>query len=270
MNRAISIVFLFLFFSFGFRPTESPFRVINKGFGKNEYLEYKVRYGIISAGEAKVEISPEIHLVNNRPCYKVDVNGKTTGAFDLIAKINDVWGAYVDTAAIVPHISYRKIAEGGYRKHEIVKFDHNTSFLEAKTYNFKTQEFKEPKYYMFPNDAQDLISGFYFLRSLNFDTIKLHDTISMPAFFEDKLYDFKILYEGKETIQTDFGKIKALVIKPVMPDNKIFAGENSISCFLSDDGNKIPLKVKADLFIGSAEVELVKAENLKTPFNTLK
>jgi hypothetical protein len=270
MKRVGIILFLFLFFSFGFKPNENPFRVINKSFGKNEYLEYKVRYGIISAGEAKVEISPEIHLVNSRPCYKVDVNGRTTGAFDLIAKINDVWGAYIDTAALVPHITYRKLAEGGYRKHEIVKFDHSTSFLEAKTYNFKTNEFKEPRYYMFPQNAQDLISGFYFLRSLNFDTIKIRDTISIPAFFEDKLYDFRILYEGKETIDTDFGKIKTLVIKPVMPDNKIFAGENSISCFLSDDSNKIPLKIKADLFIGSAEVELVKAENLRTPFITVK
>jgi hypothetical protein len=98
----------------------------------------------------------------------------------------------------------------------------------------------------------------------------VNDTIAIPAFFEDKLYDFKILYQGKETIETDFGKIKTLVIKPIMPDNKIFAGENSISCFLSDDPNKIPLKIRADLFIGSAEVELVKAENLKTPFTTIK
>lgn len=270
MKKSFNLLpFLALIF-LSFQSSEPPFRVVEKSFSQNEVLEYKVSYGFISAGMTRVEIDSQIYSINNRPCYKIEVNGRTTGAFDMIAKINDYLGAYVDTAALIPHISYRKLSEGGYRKHEIVKFDHKTSFLENKTYDFKNKVFKEPKYYLFPANVQDIISGFYYLRSLDFDTIAKKDTIVFNTFFEDKIYEFQILYEGKEVVKTDFGNINAHVLKPVMPDNKVFAGENSITCWLSDDENKIPLKIKASLFIGSAEVSLEKAENLKSTLVILK
>jgi hypothetical protein len=41
-----------------------------------------------------------------------------------------------------------------------------------------------------------------------------------------------------------------------MPDNKLFDGENSITCWISDDGNHIPVKIQAKMFIGSTGIEL--------------
>lgn len=36
---------------------------------------------------------------------------KTTGLFDLFVKIRENWGAYVDTASIIPYKAYRFIEE---------------------------------------------------------------------------------------------------------------------------------------------------------------
>ena len=54
--------------------------------------------------------------LNNRDCFKIDVHGKTVGMVDWVADVDDQWGAYIDTAALLPHQFYRRIREGRYKK----------------------------------------------------------------------------------------------------------------------------------------------------------
>src|SRR5690606_33816164 len=98
--------------------------VVNNSFTTGEELKYRVHYGFINAGTATMKIDNKIHMINGRPTYKVDVFGKSTGVFDVFTKIRDNWGAYIDTAAILPHRGYRNIEEGKYRKYEVTDFDH--------------------------------------------------------------------------------------------------------------------------------------------------
>jgi Protein of unknown function (DUF3108). len=64
--------------------------------------------------------------------------------------------------------------------------------------------------------------------------------------------------------------VRTLVFKPVMPKNKLFNGENSITAYFSDDKNRIPVKVEADMFIGSAGVEIIGYSGLRNPLNLVK
>src|SRR5690606_31727260 len=91
------------------------------------------------------------------------------------------------------------------------------------------------------------------------------DTVVVSGFLEDEFYSMKIVYQGKETIKTKVGKIRTLVFKPLMPKNKVFDGENSITAYFSDDKNRIPVKVDAQMFIGSAGVELTSYTGLRNP-----
>jgi hypothetical protein len=55
-----------------------------------------------------------------------------------------------------------------------------------------------------------------------------------------------------------------------MPENSLFKGKDSITAWFSDDKNRIPIKVSADMFIGSAGVELTSYKGLKNPLNLVK
>ncbi len=105
---------------------------------------------------------------------------------------------------------------------------------------------------------------------MDFSKLKVKDTVTIAGFFEDEFYKLKIIYHGKQTIKIKAGKVRALVFKPVMPDNKLFDGENSITAWFSDDKNRIPLKIDAKMFIGSAGVELTEYSGLKNPLNIVK
>src|SRR5690606_572422 len=86
--------------------------VRNESFGRGEVIEFKMTYGIFTVGKGSVSIHPNYFKRNGRDCFKIDVHGKTVGMVDWVADVDDRWGAYIDTAAILPHQFYRRIREG--------------------------------------------------------------------------------------------------------------------------------------------------------------
>ncbi|RDC62085.1 DUF3108 domain-containing protein [Adhaeribacter pallidiroseus] len=231
-------------------------------FATGEVLKYKVHYGLINAAEAEIEIAPEIHRVNDRPCYRANVFGKTVGSFDFFLRIRDTWRSFIDTSLVVPQKYHRNVEEGKYRKKENVTFDHKNHMALVET--------KQTLNLKIPDRVQDVVSGFYYLRTINFDRYKVGDVIRMKGYFYKKIYDMQVVYKGRETVDTKAGTFKAFKLVPKMPDTDLFAGESSVSVYLSDDRNKIPVMIKADLLVGAVKVDLYEYSGLKHRLNLAK
>jgi hypothetical protein len=248
---------------------DDNYRVVkNSNFRRGEKLSYLAHYSFFSAGESVVYLDPQIHTVNSRPCYKVDITGKSVGVFAAMLRINDTWQSYIDTSAMIPHKFYRNIEEGKYRKKETVVFDHFNKTAELRHVTNKDAEKVEN--YKIPSNVQDMVSGYYFLRTLDFTNKKVNDTLTIDGFFENKNYKLAIKYLGKEILSTKVGKVHTEVIVPIMPGNELFDGKESIKIWISNDANRIPIKIKAKMFVGSVEVDLTKYENLKAPLALVK
>lgn len=262
-QTVIIISFLLLFLSLDTRE-ESQHRVVkNTSFRQGEVIRYKAHYGFVNAAEGEMVISDKLYEVNGRKCYKIDVYGRSIGMFDLFLRIRDNWGTYLDSASIYSQKFYRKIEEGKYRKHEIVTFDQKDNIASVKTFDNGKQDWRPIEKFDVPENVQDIVSGYYYLRTLNFDTLNIGDVIKIDAFFDDEVYDFKIRYIGKELLKTNLGKINSVVLSPIMPENSLFDGKNSIKVWISDDRNKVPLKIKAAMFVGAVEIDIVEYQQGK-------
>jgi len=240
----------------GFTALNTYRRVVNNSFGPGEHLEYRVHYGFLNAAEAIVDVSPTLYKVNDRPCYRVNVDGRTVGAFDLVTRIRDTWRSYIDTSAILPQKFYTNLQENSYRKEENITFYHETNTVKA-------EERTEKDVFNVPDNVHDLISGYYFLRTIDFSKISSGQVIEVPAFYDDTVYHMKVRYRGKDVVKTKQGKINVLKLNPVLPQNKLFKDEESIRIFVSDDVNKVPVKVEVDLWVGSMVMDLKRNSGLK-------
>lgn len=246
------------------RQTTAPYMVKNPtSFGKGEELEYKVSFGFFTVGKAITRIDSRVFHINSQPCYKIDAFGETSDWISWVTRVKDNWGAYLDTTTLSTQVSYRKIREGRYKKDELTNFDHSNQKVTVKVLNQETGVYEEKNKYDIPKNAKDLVGGFMLLRQIDFTKIHKGDTVVISGFFEDTSYYLKVMYKGKETIHTKVGKIPCNVMIPLMPDNKLFDGENSITCWISDDANKIPVKIQAKMFIGHTGLELVSFRGLR-------
>ena len=249
--RALFLSFI-VFFSTGQHHDVHESAVFSAG----EQIKYKVHYGFVNAGEAIMKIDEKLSSINGKPCYKVIVEGNSIGMFDFFMRVRDVWGTEIDTSSLIPHKFFMKIEEGKYRKHEVINFEQYDQKARVRKYHTKEKYWKPIVSHEVPENVQDIVSSYYYLRTLDFEKMSFGQVIRVNVFFEDEVFDFKIRYIGIEEVKTKIGVYQALVLSPIMPENSLFDGENSIRVWLSNDKNKIPLKVKANMFVGAVEVDI--------------
>lgn len=245
-------------------PGDAVRSIPQSSFGRGEVIRYTVHYGLINGGEATVETAGNIERVNDRPCYKATVSGRTTGSFDFFLRIRDQWRAYIDTTSILPVRSHRDIAEKNYRKKETVNYDHINDLAEVQD---NSKDKPKRKTVKVANNTLELVSGFYYLRTFNFDRMRVGEVIKVPGYLDGDNFMLEVTYKGRETVETKAGDVRAFKLVPKMPNNKLFRGENAISVYLSDDRNKIPVLFQAEMFVGTVKVDMVKYQGLKSRLN---
>ncbi|MEN7548686.1 DUF3108 domain-containing protein [Rapidithrix thailandica] len=267
MKKLIYTSLLVLFFCSFKGENQAVFRKLNTHIATGERLSYRAHVGFINACRAEINLDKNIFEVNERPCYRVKVDAQSVGTFKMFYKFENEYQSYIDTSAITTHKFYRSTHEPDYELEETIEFDHRSGkgkLTQNKNGNPKQKTFD------FPGYPQDLISGYYYLRAVNFKNKSKGDVINMCGIYEDSVYNFQLKFLGKDIVKTKFGKIHAYMLSPIMPDNKLFKGGDAITIWVSEDKNRIPLKVKAKMFVGSVELDLEDYSGLKQDFNFAK
>lgn len=233
----------------------------NSAFDSGEWFKFEISYsGWMKAGEATLRVDDDV--LNGKPVYHIIGKGKTTGAIRWFFKVRDRYETYMDKKDLVPYRFIRDINEGGHTKNIEIDFDqvNNKAYVHNKKH--KTRKTYDTR----PN-IQDMVSSFYFLRNtLDVNDLTTGDEISAYMFFDEENYGFKIKYLGQETIKTKFGKVKCLKFRPYVMAGRVFKEEESLTLWVSADENKIPLRIKADLAVGSLRADLEEFKGLKHQF----
>ena len=239
-------------------------------FKEGELIKYRLHLGVLSAGEAELRVLDKVSSFHGKPCFNIEIRGQTTGLADLLYKVDDIWGTYLDTSNILPLRSYRYIKEGRYRKNEIVDYDHNTDSVVVHKLNKKDRKLERKVPMAVHHRSQGLVSGYYHLRSLNLRQSNPGDTICMNAFFDDEIYRFEVVFLGREEINTKIGRFKTLVFSPVMEKNRLFNSKDAVKVWITDDENKIPLKIRASIFVGALEADITEVKNVRGKLNPIR
>jgi hypothetical protein len=114
-----------------------------------------------------------------------------------------------------------------------------------------------------------VISAIYYARNINFDKYKPGDKIPFNMFLDDKVYNIYIRYVGKEIVETKFGKFRAIKFMPLLIKGTMFEGGEKMTVWVSDDGNKVPLRIDSPISVGSIKVDMVEYKNLRYNFTSL-
>ena len=226
-----------------------------------EFFKLRIHYGPITAGYATLEIKEASR--NNKKVHHVVGKGYTTGIAKTFFKVSDDYQSIFDKETGKPYQFLRKIDEGGYTKFQEGFFNQNENTVFVKDYKNKSE-----KTFSVPENVQDIVSSFYYLRNHPaIDKLKEGESISIDMFFDDETTKFKLKFIGKEDINTKFGTISCMVFKPYVQAGRVFKEQESLTVWISDDKNKVPIRLKASLAVGSLKADLYEFKGLK---NTLK
>jgi hypothetical protein len=221
-----------------------------------EELKYRVRYGFITAADATLQVQDTDIKFNNRPVYHLVANGKTSGTFDIFYKVRNRYDSYIDQETMLPYFYTESIREANYRRTDKVRFDQDERKITGNKGTFKGAD-----------QTFDLVSAYYFARSLDLKGIDVGEKIKINYFLDDGVSNLDIQYLGKERVKTALGYFNCLKFSPAIQAGRIFRKDSRLYLWITDDGNRIPVKAQAEILVGTVTLEITGAKGLRYPLN---
>ena len=256
MKKIIVLVPAILLLSSFLQNDDAPTdcHVTNTSFAVGEKLIYKIafKWGALwlSAGEASFTL--ENSTYNNKQCLHAIGYGSTYRSYDWFFKVRDKYETYFDEASMLPYKFVRDVSEGGTNFYNNVTFNHAAGKATSTNGTFDI-----------PECSQDILSAVYYMRCIDITKYKVNDTIPIKIFLDDKNYPLYVRYMGKEVLNTKAGKFNCIVIKPLLISGTIFKGGEEMKVYVTDDANKIPVRISSPILIGEILCELTSYAGLR-------
>jgi hypothetical protein len=233
-----------------------PLRTLqHNAFKPGEKLTYVVHYGWVNAGEAVVELKESPRDINGRKVWHAVGRGRSLGAFNTFYKVDDLYESYFDAQGVFPWVFIRRVSEGGYEFSQ--DYAYRQQYREVLT--------QEKKTHAVPGSVQDMLSAFYYARTLDLSNAKVGDVFVIDTFLDNELWPLRMRYMGKETVKLRNGKFRCMKFQPVVQEGRVFKGNDDLNVWITDDGNRIPVLAQAKVLVGSIKMELTAYEGLVHP-----
>ncbi|MCL7989395.1 DUF3108 domain-containing protein [Sphingobacterium sp. lm-10] len=221
-------------------------------FKGGEKLRYKLKYGFLNAASAYLQVSDSNLKFGPDPTFRLFASGETSGAFSLYT-VKNKYESYINKKTLMPYLYVENIQEGSYRREEYASFDHKNKTVTGKKGTFKSNQ---PQFF-------DLVSAYYFARNLDFSNLKKGDKFNINYFLSDEISQLSVEYVGIEKVKTALGMLECIKLSPEISPGRIFKKDSKLYLWVTNDGNRIPVKAHVEILIGSVTLELVSAEGLK-------
>lgn len=238
----------------------------NFAFKEGEVLKFQAYYnwGFIwlNAGYIEFKVSKASYLT--RPVYYFDAYGGTYKSYDWIFKVRDHYESYLDMETLRPLWYSVNTYEGGYEVNNRYWYDQEKMKLIAHTQN-SNKPFEKDTLKL-PPCTFDLISIVYYCRNLDFSSLKLNEKIPVKTFICKDFFDLYVRYLGKEKIKDRSGKeYNCIKFSSLLVEGTIFKGGEDMYVWVTDDLNRIPILVEAEILVGSVKAYFESGTNLRNP-----
>jgi len=231
-------------------------RIENKAFGAGEYLRFEVSALGVSAGEAVLTVTDTV--CRGRKSFKVKFTLNSKPFFNIFYRVEDWYGTVIDALGIFPWKFEQHIREGGFARDFTADFDQVNHVAT-------TSEGKHP----LPPYVQDMLSAFYFSRTVDYGGLKPGQKIHLQNFYKDSTYELDVKFRGRQTVEVEAGTFRCLVIEPLAREGGLFKSDGKLFVWITDDDRRMPVRVSTKIAIGSVDSELVEYRGINGPIDAI-
>ncbi|MBU2572540.1 MAG: DUF3108 domain-containing protein [Elusimicrobia bacterium] len=218
-----------------------------------ERLDYDIYWGIIYVGSAYLQID-KIVTIDGRPAYHIVSGAKSAAFIDNFYHVADLNESWFDVAGLYSRGYYKLIQEGRYFFNEWVVFNNAAKAFHGEKLNKK--KVLSPVAGTLEGPVNDVLSALYLVR-----TMELKPKSSQAIVVNTKRnWNMNVKFRKREKESTAYGKFKCLRVEPQLGDDGLFVARKGrkMLVWMTDDELRLPLILKAEIFLGSVTAKLVK------------
>lgn len=199
----------------------------------SERLVYSAKYGILPAGEIRMEINKGLDGY-----YCIKVTQETKGLFSYFFRIQDMYQSCIDTISLSSVKFEKHIRQGRYKYDQVVFFDQERGIAiydDGDTVDIVPE-------------AKDIISIIYYIRTL-------------PLESKDRIYLNVHADKHNYTIPVDIDKVRldnkeCFRVRPHLENIKVFGRKGGLLLYYTNDSDRVPILLKIKMFWGYIQATL--------------
>lgn len=226
----------------GRRPTKDPFRV-------KEKVTLALTYFNMTAGYMDLTVQPFVE-VNGAKAYPLKITAKSNSLFSRFYAVDDYAETYLDYETLLPS-SFQIVVKESKQLADIrtfFDFKKNTaSFWEKRVRKDQPESNKKIEWDIKPF-SQNVISAIFYLRTFQLEPGK---KLAFHVADEGKNIVFNGTVLRRETLDSDVGELKTVVVKPEFEVDGVFKPVGDILVWLTDDDRKLVVRIESKIKIGT-------------------
>lgn len=227
----------------------------------DETLHYVITYkwGLITKDSGDATLS----LKNQGSKYYIKLTGKTKPWADGLFQVRDTLISVMDKAKFRP-LSYTKVAhEGGKYAKDVIEYSYSGNHVKGNATKYREKKgtkTTENLELSSSGDTFDMLSVFYWLRSIDPATLPVGQKVTATLFSGSHEETVKIWKVGEQSVKLRDGtRQEAWHIRFTFTSKGGKKTSDDIDAWISKDGKRIPLEIKGKLPLGHVSAYLVNS-----------
>ena len=233
----------------------------NHAFKIGEHIKYSIRYNLANMSFDMGYVDFKVDSTNNENIYSFTSKGYTKEAYSWLYKVNDIYHSESYSSNMSTLYFSRETYHAGETKDNKYYYNYDKREIYSKTKIDQPQYTYDTLQYI--QGVSDILSTCYIIRDIDFSDCPKNKQIISKIILDNEIFEIYAVYKGKETIKNYDNKqyhCLKFTTKPVK--GTIFTGDDDITVWVTDDKNKIPIKVSAKILIGNVNAFLTSASGL--------
>ena len=218
-----------------------------------ETLEYEIYWGMINVGRSSLRVEKAVRIGTHTALHIVS-EARSSSFINNFYKVEDRNEAWLDPETLHSYGYVKRLSEGKYHADEWVLFDAPARRYHGEKRNRKGQVSAFEGTLEYP--VIDVLSAIYLIRARGASPGgEIQLDVNTKKNWRMTVKTHKI-----EKAETPYGRKKCLVVEPMVGEEGLFvakAGKRML-VWMTQDDLRLPLLLKAEIFIGSITAKLVR------------
>ena len=219
--------------------------LLKSAYSEAEFLRYDISWlGAIKAGKLIMRIEP---LSAEEERYRIQVTAKSAGLLKFFYPVEDRFEIIVEGEERLP-VRMTMLQDEGRRQGTRL-----TVYNQQDREVVYTKNDRPPVTFPVSGPVHNEFSSFLILRAL---PLTVGETLVVPTFADKKRHEVPVLVKKEEPCESLWGEVPTIKVEPQLSFQGLYEKMGNPDIWLTADQHRIPVRIKAEIKIGSLTAEL--------------
>lgn len=235
-------------------------------FNAGERVDYDLyfKWGILMPKAGLATLSVKEARYEGVPSWHYQLLFRTSGMMEKVFRMRDTIDCHFSPKGKLL-FSSKRTDEGDYYLVDNLKFSYRGEKVSSHSHRFTPEVTKIDTVLTTEGYMFDMLGATMYLRAINWNVLKEGDEFPFRIAIGRDLVNVSYRYAGQQIVERGDIKYRTRHFYIDIHDKAFTQSKAAAEVWLGDDENHLPVKIRAKLKIGAAEIYLNSSYNLRYP-----